>query len=380
MLHRIPTLLCLASLTLFVRIGLSLGNQSVPAHAEDSPGSASYLANAISADTEPPKPTAVEQPAGKQSLSQPVSIGGSSNGTNQSVSAFTKIAPESISDLQSIQAAIEDVVKKGLPATVGVDVGERMGSGVIVTADGFVLTVGHVAGGPGREAFVVLPSGRVLHAKTLGSLDSFDAGMIKITEVGPWPHVDMGRSGTLNSGAWCVTLGYPGGFKLNHTPTVRAGRVISVRSNDIWTDCPLLAGDSGGPLFNLQGQVIGIHSGIDDPVIYNFHVPVDAFRDAWSRFTAGDHGEPARGAPMLGIGGKTQSDGCRVVSVSAGGSAEKTGLKVDDVVTHLSGEMVDSIEALQVIVAKHKVGDEVTLSVIRDGNEMQLTATLLKRE
>jgi serine protease Do len=297
------------------------------------------------------------------------------------VTALSKIVPESVSDLQSIQVAIEDVVKKGLPATVGVEVGERLGSGVIVTADGFVLTVGHISGASGQNAYVVLPSGAVLRAKTLGALPSIDAGMIKIIDPGPWPHVAMGRSSTLNPGAWCVTLGYPGGFRKNHTPTVRAGRVISASSGTIWTDCPLIAGDSGGPLFDCQGRVIGIHSSIDDPLIDNYHVPIDAFRNSWSRLTLGEPGsEPARGGPVLGLSGQVAPAGCRVTNVSPGGAAEKAGLKIDDVVTRLAGEKVDSIEAMQVVVGKHKVGDKVTLAVIRDRQAMELTATLLKRE
>jgi serine protease Do len=330
------------------------------------------------------KPADASTPGERSAAASPAKITAVSNTSkpadSKPASPLAKLAPESLDDLQSIQSAIQQTVKKAFPATVGVEVGERLGSGVIVTADGFVLTVGHISGGPGRDAFAVLPSGRVLRAKTLGALQSADAGMIKIVEPGPWPHVDLGNSSALNPGAWCVTLGYPRGFRNNHTPTVRAGRVISVGS-DIWTDCPLIAGDSGGPLFDLQGRVIGIHNGIDDPLVDNYHTPVDVFRNSWSQLTAGERGsEPVRGGPALGLSGETQSNGCRVVKIAPGGSAEKAGVMLDDVVTHLSGESVDSIEALQVIVGKHKVGAQVTLSMIRAGQEIELPATLLKRE
>jgi serine protease Do len=155
-----------------------------------------------------------------------------------------------------------------------------------------------------------------------------------------------------------------------------------IRSDALWTDCPLMAGDSGGPLFDSQGRLIGIHSRISDPVIANYHVPVDTYRDTWDRLAKGESwgGEPPRGGPMLGISGESHAQGCQIVNVFAGSAAAKAGLKIDDIVTHLSGEPVDGIDSLQTLVAKHKVGEEITLSVLRGEQKLELKAKLARRE
>ena len=205
---------------------------------------------------------------------------------------------------------------------------------------------------------------------------------MKITDAGPWPHAEMGHSSALKPGEWCVAIGHPGGFQRNRPPPVRAGRVVMARSDALWTDCPLTAGDSGGPLFDIEGRVIGIHSRISDPVIANYHVPVDTYRDTWDRLAKGEAwgGEPPRGGPMLGISGESHPDGCQIVNVFADSAAAKAGVRVDDVVTQVSGETVTSIEGLQTLVAKHKVGEEVTLSIVRGTQKLELKVKLAKRE
>ncbi len=366
---------------LVIGLGMPWIDQWLPTQAGDAPPS-SAPATAAAPGEKSPQSAGSETKSAAQPMESEGKADGGGSGRTRPVAALTKGAPESAEDLAAIQNAIEEVVKKDLPATVGVDINGVEGSGVIVTEDGYVLTAGHVSGMPGRDAYVILPDGKRVKAITLGANESVDSGMMKISEPGPWPHAEMGRSATLKPGEWCVALGHPGGFQRNRPPPVRAGRLILVRSDTLWTDCPLTAGDSGGPLFDSQGRVIGIHSRISDSLIANYHVPIDNYRESWERLAKGETwgGDPPRGGPMLGISGESHEKGCQVLNVFAGSAAAKAGLRVDDIITELSGENVTGIEGLQSLVAKHKVGEEVTLTVLRDGRRLQLKANLDKRE
>jgi serine protease Do len=398
MLRRIGFLLRYP-LTIVFFLGLPWIEASLPWRAEDAQRNAiSPASRATAAEPEgansPSKtvqkdnsaaPTAAkdERPNSKAaSIARPFDERPATEASAKPAAALAKAAPESVEDLIAIQKAIQEVAKKCMAATVAVEINGVEGSGVIVSEDGYVLTAGHVSGAAGRDVIVKLPNGKDLRAKTLGANEAMDSGMIKITDSGSWSHVEMGRSGTLRPGDWCVAIGHPGGFQHDRPPVVRAGRVILVRNEAIWTDCPLMAGDSGGPLFDSQGRLIGIHSRISDPIIDNYHVPIDTYRDTWDRLAKGETwgGPPPRGGPMLGVSGETHEKGCQLVNVFEGTPAAKAGLKVDDIITQVSGETVKGIEGLQSLVAKHKVGEEITLTVLRGGEKLELKTKLAKRE
>ncbi len=199
--------------------------------------------------------------------------------------------PKSVDELLTIQREVQTVVAKVLPATVGIRIGSSQGSGVIVTADGYVLTAGHVVGRPGLAASIILSDGRVVRGKTLGLYETLDAGLIKIDGNGPWPAVACSRGDQLAAGAWCVAVGHPLGYQEGRPPVVRVGRVLSVQDHRIRTDCPLVAGDSGGPLFDLDGKVIGINSRIGGSTDMNYHIPVAVFTKNWNRLARGDFWE-----------------------------------------------------------------------------------------
>jgi hypothetical protein len=203
--------------------------------------------------------------------------------------ALSKPAPEGPEDLRAIEKQVQAVVAKVMPAVVGVRIGPGQGSGVIVSADGYVLTAGHVSGKPGRDVQVLLPDGRKLKAKALGRNGSIDSGLLKITEPGTWPHVEMGKSGGLKRGQWVVAIGHPGGYRKNRTPVVRVGRVLQATRYLIRTDCTLVGGDSGGPLFDMTGRVVGIHSRIGLSIFENVDVPVDTYRQTWDRLARGEN-------------------------------------------------------------------------------------------
>jgi len=182
-------------------------------------------------------------------------------------------------------------------ATVGVRVGSNSGSGVIVSEDGLVLTAGHVVGKPGQEVVFMFADGKTAKGKTLGLYGNADAGMMRITDPGKWPYLPRGQSRGLHVGAWCLALGHPLGFMKDRPPVVRLGRILRLSDNVIQTDCALVGGDSGGPLFDLEGRIIGIHSRIGMAMDINIHVPIDVFADNWERLLKGEQWQdsvPAR--------------------------------------------------------------------------------------
>ena len=202
--------------------------------------------------------------------------------------AVTKPAPQSLDDLKAIQDRARAVLDKIIPTTVCLRVGGATGSGVIVSEDGLVLTAGHVSGEPGRKIKIVLYDGRVVNGETLGRNREIDSGMARITDKGPWPYAELGVSKDLKAGQWCIATGHPGGFKKDRPPVVRVGRVGVFNDSLIQTDCTLVGGDSGGPLFDMTGKVIGIHSRIGNPIVANIHVPADTYREYWDQLAAGE--------------------------------------------------------------------------------------------
>ena len=196
--------------------------------------------------------------------------------------------PGSFDELREVQGQLRTILDSVLAATVGVQIGSTRGSGVVISEDGYVLTAGHVVGWPGQQADFHFADGRVARGRTLGVFRIADAGLMKIEDEGPWPTVEQGRSGDVAVGDWCVAIGHPFGYQDDRPPVVRFGRVLRSTDTIVQTDCALVAGDSGGPLFDLQGRVIGINSRIGDAATMNFHVPIDVFTTHWDRLAAGE--------------------------------------------------------------------------------------------
>jgi serine protease Do len=301
---------------------------------------------------------------------------------------FAKEAPAGVEDLKAIQAHIRKVLQRVAPAVVGVRIGPGSGSGVVVSAEGHVLTAGHVSGKPDQEALIIFPDGRKAKGKTLGANRGIDSGMIQITEKGKWPYVEMGDYAKVKAGNWCLALGHPRGVIPGRTPPVRLGRVLTVNKSWVRSDCTLVGGDSGGPLFDMSGKVIGIHSRIEGPITGNVHVPVDTYKDTWDRlvqgetwgslFGLGGGRRPAPGAAYLGVQLEEGDDACTIVEVREDSPAEKAGLKVGDVLVSLDGKKITQLDEVSGMLGKKKVGDEVTVIVLRDKKETTLKVKLGK--
>jgi serine protease Do len=288
-------------------------------------------------------------------------------------------APGSVADLRDIERDIRVAVDRVLPATVGVQVGASQGSGVIVSNDGLVLTAGHVISDAGRDCTIILPDGKRLKAKTLGLNRDIDSGMIKITEHVELPFVDRGKSSDLRPGQWVIALGHPGGYRPGRPPVVRVGRIIDRGDGVIRTDTTLVGGDSGGPLIDLDGRVVGIHSRIGASTTANLHVPVDTYADTWDRLLAGETwGGRFGGAlgrfrgPIIGITGADHERGCLVETVAPDLPASRAGLRPGDIIVRINGEDVAGLNGLQQLLSRRRAGEEISLEVLRDGETIRV--------
>ncbi len=297
--------------------------------------------------------------------------------------AVNKPQPTSIADLKEIQDHTRKVLEKVIPCTVGIRAGGASGSGVIISRDGYVLTAGHVSGQPGRDVTIILNDGKQLKGKSLGMNRSIDSGLIKIDGDGPFPFADMGKSSELKPGQWVIATGHPGGFDPRRTPPVRLGRISRANNFLIQTDCTLVGGDSGGPLWNMQGQVVGIHSRIDGPITSNIHVPVDTYRDTWDRLVKGEAWGAGLGVQStnvyMGVRGDPESKECRLAHIVPDGPAAKAGLQVDDVITKFDNHPVTTYDEMRNLLVNKKPGDKVKVEVRRGNELLKLEITLGKR-
>ncbi|MGA2616210.1 MAG: serine protease [Thermoguttaceae bacterium] len=198
--------------------------------------------------------------------------------------AETAGPPKNIADLKTLEQRIRKTVAQVSPSVVAI----AGGSGVVISDDGYVLTVAHVGERAGRQVVVIFPDGRRARALTLGNDHGADAGMAKITDPGPWPHAETASSGDLKPGQWCLTLGYPITFEHGKPPVLRLGRVLRNERPAIITDCTIMGGDSGAPLFNLDGKVVAIGTKCNNALVFNIHVPLDRFADVWDRLAKGE--------------------------------------------------------------------------------------------
>ncbi len=202
-------------------------------------------------------------------------------------SAFAAAVPASVAELRSIERHIKSLAARLSPSVVAVGVGSGNGSGVVISADGLVLSAGHVCGRPGRSVRFTFPDGKTARGKTLGVDDERDTGLMKITDRGPWPHAEPGDLQQARAGDWVLALGHPGGFDPKRSLVVRSGRVIRLTGDGLQTDCTISPGDSGGPLFDMHGRVIGIHNAISTSVAENYHVAITEFYDTWEVLAKG---------------------------------------------------------------------------------------------
>jgi len=270
---------------------------------------------------------------------------------------------------------------------------QSMGSGFIVSSDGYVLTNNHVVEGA-DEIIVRLNDRRELPAKLVGTDPRSDMAVLKIEGGDDLPVVRIGRSSDLEVGEWVLAIGSPFGFDYTVTAGIVSALGRSLPSENyvpfIQTDVAINPGNSGGPLFNLDGEVIGINSQIYTRsggfMGVSFAIPID---DAMSVFRQlRDEGTVSRG--WLGVliqevnrdlaesFGLKRPRGALVAEVMADSPAEKAGLQAGDIVLEYEGEEVTLSSDLPPMVGRTPVGETATMEVMREGEQITLDVEIGK--
>ena len=278
--------------------------------------------------------------------------------------------PSSLDILRSMERQQQRVAQRAAKCTVSVKIGAAQGCGVIVSDDGYIVTAAHVATRPGLKAIVTLSGGRQVAATTLGMNREVDAGLIRINPEQnggkSWPHASLGASDDLVPGMWCIAMGHPGGYQPSRGPVIRVGRLLEVRNDVVVSDCALIGGDSGGPLFNMAGELIAVHSRIGNDVSENLHVPIVHYDYSWQRMARGESwGHLPNFKPTLGVSGNRSTKDATIIEVKKGSPAEAGGMRPGDIVVRFGRKQVTDFESLIDAVADTMPGERVRIVVLR---------------
>jgi serine protease Do len=194
------------------------------------------------------------------------------------------------SGVKSLETSVQKVIQRVYKASVYISPYDSINkkatggsfSGVVVDTAGYILSAAHAVK-PNNLYEVTFPDGRKFRAIGLGRIPSNDAAVMKIEEKGSWPYAEMGWSSSLKKDMPCISIAYPGTLAAK-TPTVRLGYVAETQTSEgfIRTTCLMEPGDSGGPVFDMKGRVIGLHSKINLSLEDNFEIPVDLYRKYWN--------------------------------------------------------------------------------------------------
>lgn len=251
------------------------------------------------------------------------------------------------------------------------------GSGVIVSAEGLILTAAHVVQG-NEKMTAIFADGHSEIVEVLGANYTRDAAVVKLKgKDAPYPFISMGDSDVLHYGQFVIALGHAKGFDPTRPAPVRLGRILAkpVQSFLI-SECKLVGGDSGGPLFNLAGELIGIHSSIGPQLNLNNHVPVSAFKKDWERLIKGDQwgqlgANPMQDpeAPMLGLMMMMSPTGRGVMveGVVDKSPAAELPLLPGDILLAFAGKRIGRPIDLLKEMEQHHPGETVEIQIFRAG-------------
>lgn len=267
-----------------------------------------------------------------------------------------------------------------------------VGSGFILSSDGYVMTNAHVVEGA-DEVLVTLTDKREYKARIVGSDKRTDVAVVKIDATG-LPAVRIGDSGRLRVGEWVLAIGSPFGLE----STVTAG-IVSAKQREtgeylpfIQTDVAINPGNSGGPLINMRGEVVGINSQIYSRsggyMGIAFAIPIDEAMRVSEQLRAS--GRVTRGrigvqigqvtkdvAESLGLG---KQQGALVTGVEAGSPAEKAGIEAGDIITRFDGKPIEKLADLPRMVGNTKPGTKSTVTVFRRGSARDLSISIAEVE
>ncbi|HSV38376.1 MAG TPA: trypsin-like peptidase domain-containing protein [Nocardioidaceae bacterium] len=322
----------------------------------------------------------------------------SSTGTNSPVIATDN-------DSEALAGSVEEVAAKVLPSVVKINVsgqgGSGSGSGIIVGSDGVILTNNHVVdvAGDGGSITVNFNDGTSARATVLGTDPLTDLAVIKADGVSGLPVATLNSSDSLDVGEQVVAIGSPFGLEATVTSGIVSAlnRPVSV-GNDaegsdttypaIQTDAAINPGNSGGPLVNMAGEVIGINSSIrtssaglgaeGGSIGLGFAIPISKVMPIVEQLRGGE--TPTHARLGVNVGNATSEDGlvtgAEIGSVEGGSAADEAGIRAGDIVTKVNGEIIAGSESLVATIRGLRPGDTVTVTLLRDGEEQELQATL----
>ena len=265
-----------------------------------------------------------------------------------------------------------------------------LGSGFIISKDGYILTNHHVVNNA-SEIVVKLKDRRELVAKLIGSDESTDVALLKVDE-SDLPVVTIGDPDQLQVGEWVLAIGTPFGFEQSVTAGIVSAKGRSLPDGNyvpfIQTDVAINPGNSGGPLFNMQGQVVGINSQIYSRsggyMGLSFAIPIDVVMYVADQIKS--KGSVSRG--WLGVQiqdvtrqlaesfGMDRPHGALVAKVIPGSPAEKAGIQVGDIIVAFEGRTIETSSELPPIVGMTPVDEKAKIKVIRQGDREELTVKI----
>jgi serine protease Do len=231
-----------------------------------------------------------------------------------------------------------------------------------------------------------MQDGKRVNAITLGLDSESDAAMVRITDPGTWPFIEIDKSESYKLGDWVFALGHSGGFDKERGLVLRPGRIVRIADQSLQSDCILIGGDSGGPLFDLAGRLIAIHSRVGPQLVVNMHVGIGVFQDNWDALLNSEFlgdgpfaKKPVKGNGYLGIATESSKNGLKVTKVGDESSAQKAGVRSGDLLIKLNDKALQSREDLQAILKELSAGDEVRIEIRRSAETKTLTLKLDER-
>jgi len=277
---------------------------------------------------------------------------------------------------------------QGAPRNIPQHRAQSLGSGFIIDPSGIVITNNHVIDGA-DEITVILQDNTILKATLVGRDERTDIAVLKVESDKPLPSVKFGDSDKARVGDWVLAIGNPFGLGGSVTAGIVSARGRNIESgpydNFIQTDAAINKGNSGGPLFNMDGEVIGMNTAIYSPsggsIGIGFSIPSNMVKTVVSQLR--DFGHARRGwlgvriqqvSPDLAESvGLKDASGAMVAGVNDNGPADQAKIKAGDIILDFNGQPVKEMRNLPLIVAQTDIGKDVPVTVWRDGKQVVLT-------
>lgn len=313
--------------------------------------------------------------------------------------------------------SIADVANKVSPSVVSITTETRTagwfgqsstssaaGTGMIVSSDGYILTNKHVVEGANKVNVILDDGTEYENVKVVGADPINDVAFVKIDGVSDLPAVTLGDSKTMNVGQQVIAIGNAlGQFQNTVTEGIVSGLNRSITASDssgssyerltdlIQTDAAINSGNSGGPLVNAAGQVVGLNVATSSANDIGFAIPISSVKGMLKKVIAEGKAERAYiGVNYLTVtpdvakeyklstktGGYVHTDGNSTSPVVSGSPADKAGVQPEDIITAINGVEVGKAGSISALIGEYAVGDTVQLHIVRNGGELNLNVTL----